>query len=324
MSDETKETGTARSRRSMLRLAVPAAAGVAALTAVGTTELLHAPVAHANNGDNLVLGQGNFESSVTQLTMQSATGGSCGLNVIDESDSGQNTSGVAAISFNNAGLYGLSGGGFISPDDTFDKSYTGVYGHVHHDNGSGSAGTGYGVKAHANRGAAPLLLISTSGGSANGAPSTSAANGAMNVDGNGSLYSRRFSAWYPMATVNLLSHPIRLIDTRGGAPITNGGHALTGGSTLVAQITGTSVGGLSVPAHATAIIANMTAVPSSNGDLTIWADGVAKPSSSNLNYSGGVNIANFVICGLSSAGKADIFSNAGTTHVILDIAGFII
>jgi hypothetical protein len=325
MSDETKETGAARSRRSMLRLAVPAAAGVAALTAVGATELLHAPAAKADNGDSLILGQANTESSVTQLSMTSGTGGSCGLNVIDESNSGQNTSAVAAISFNNAGLYGLSGGGFINPDDTFDKSYTGVYGHVHHDNGSGSAGTGYGVKAHANRGAAPLLLLSTSGSSANGAPTTSAANGAINVDSNGSLYSRRFSAWYPMATVNLLSHPIRVINTRGGgAPITNGGHPLTPGATLVAQITGTSVGGISVPAHATALIANMVAVPTSNGDLTIWADGVAKPTSSNLNYSGGVNIANFVICALSSAGKVDIYSNAGTTDVILDVTGFII
>ncbi len=128
-----------------------------------------------------------------------------------------------------------------------------------------------------------------------------------------------------MATVNLLSHPIRVINTRGGgAPITNGVHPLGPGATLVAQITGTVVGGLSVPAHATAIIANMVAVPTSNGDLTIWADGVAKPTSSNLNYSGGVNIANFVICALSSAGKVDIYSNAGTTDVILDITGFII
>jgi hypothetical protein len=308
----------------MLRLAVPAAAGVAALAATGASELLHTPAAHAANGDNLILGQANFESSVTQLSMTSATGGSCGLNVIDESNSSQNTSAVAAVSFNNAGLYGLSGGGVLNPDDTYDKSYTGVYGHVHHDNGSGSAGTGYGVKAHANRGAVPLLLISTSGGSANGAPTTSAANGAINVDSNGSLYSRRFSAWHPMATVNLLPHAIRVINTRGGAPITNGGSPLTAGATLVAQITGTSVGGLSVPAHATAIIANMTAVPSSNGDLTIWADGVSRPASSNLNYTGGVNVANFVICALSSAGKVDIYSNVGTTHVILDIAGFII
>lgn len=309
----------------MLRLAVPAAAGVAALTAVGATELLHAPAAHADNGDSLVLGSiTNTEANVTQLTMSSATGGTGVFYTVDESNAGQNTFSLLGVSFNNGGVYGLSGGGVATRDSTFDKSFTGVYGHVNHASGSGDAGKGYGVKAHANRGAAPLLLISTSGSSANGAPTTSAANGAINVDGNGSLYSRRFSAWRPMATVNLLSHPIRLIDTRGGAPITNGGHALSGGSTMVAQITGTSVGGLSVPAHATAIIANMTAVPSANGDLTIWADGVAKPASSNLNYSGGVNVANFVICALSSAGKADIHANVGTTHVILDVAGFII
>lgn len=309
----------------MLRLAVPAAAGVAALTAVGASELLHAPAAHADNGDNLVLGSiTNTEANVTQLTMSSATGGTGVFYVVDESNAGQGTFGVLGVSFNNGGVYGLSGGGVALRDSSFDKSFTGVYGHVNHASGSGDAGKGYGVKAHANRGAAPLLLISTSGSSANGAPTTTADNGAINVDSNGSLYSRRFSAWRPMATVNLLPHAIRVVSTRGGAPITNGGNPVAGGSTLVAQITGTSVGGLSVPAHATAIIANMTAVPSADGDLTIWADGVARPASSNLNYSAGTNIANFVICGLSSAGKVDIYAHNGTTHVILDVAGFII
>lgn len=307
----------------MLRLAVPAAAGVAALAATGAVEVLHAPAAHAANGDSLVLGSiTNTATSLTGLSMTSTTGGSGVLELIDESDAGQNTSAVFADSYNNAGLYGLSGGAFLDQDDSFDKSYTGVYGHV--TNSSGNAGRGYGVKAHANRGAAPLLLISTSGSIANGAPTASAANGAMDVDSNGSLYSRRFGGWHPLATVNLLSHPIRIIDTRGGAPITNGNQALNGGATLIAQITGTVVGSLSVPAHATAIIANMTALPFANGDLTIWADGLARPSSSNLNYTVGANIANFVICALSSAGKVDIYAHNGKTHVILDITGYII
>ena len=319
---EDKTESKKTSRRSMLRLAVPAAAGVAALAATGASEMLHAPAAHAANTDPIIIGSASNSGTAMTVLSQTANGPLAGLEVVDESDGSANSSAIAGFSFNRAGLYGVGGGGFLDLDDSYDKSYTGVYGHVH--NSSGNAGRGYGVKAHANRGAAPLLLISTSGGSANGAPTTSAANGAMNVDSNGSLYSRRFSGWYPMATVNLFSKPIRVINTRGGAPITNGGSPLAGNGTLTAQITGTSVGGVSVPAHATAIIANMTAVPSADGDLTIWADGLTRPASSNLNYTAGVNIANFVICGLSSAGKVDIFAHNGQTHVILDIAGFII
>lgn len=322
MSDDKTESKKT-SRRSMLRLAVPAAAGVAALAATGASEMLHAPAAHAANGDPITIGSiSNAGTAMTTLSQTTTTGVLATLELVDESNAGVGSSGLASFSFNNNGVYGVGGGGALDVDTGHDKSYTGVYGLVH--NSSGNAGRGYGVKAHANRGAAPLLLISTSGSGANGAPTTSAANGAMNVDSNGSLYSRRFDAWRPLATVNLFSKPIRVINTRGGAPITNGGAPLAGNGTLTAQITGTSVGGVSVPAHATAIIANMTAVPSADGDLTIWADGLTRPASSNLNYTAGVNIANFVICGLSSAGKVDIFAHNGQTHVILDIAGFII
>ena len=318
---EDKTESKKTSRRSMLRLAVPAAAGVAALAATGASEMLHAPAAHAANGDPISIGSlSNTGTATTALSQTSTTGVLATLEVVDESNAGVGSSGLAGFSFNNNGVYGVGGGGFLNVDATVDKSYTGVYGLVQNT----STVRGYGVKAHANRGLAPLLLISSTGSSANGAPTTSAANGAMNVDSNGSLYSRRFGAWHPMATVNLFSKPIRVIDTRGGAPITNGSSPLAGNATLTAQITGTSVGGVSVPAHATAIIANMTSLPFANGDLTIWANGLTRPASSNLNYSAGTNIANFVICGLSSAGKVDIFAHNGQTHVILDIAGYII
>ncbi|HEX9056033.1 MAG TPA: hypothetical protein VF818_00740 [Ktedonobacterales bacterium] len=110
----------------------------------------------------------------------------------------------------------------------------------------------------------------------------------------------------------------------GGAPITNGGVPLAGGSTLVVQVTGTAVGGVSVPAGAKAVIANLTALPFTRGDLTIWADGLPRPNASNLNYTPGINIANFVMSALSASGKADIYAHVGTTNVILDVAGFIV
>ncbi len=51
---------------------------------------------------------------------------------------------------------------------------------------------------------------------------------------------------------------------------------------------------MSVQAGALAIIGNLTALPFSNGDLTIDASGQPKPNVSNLNYSTGLNVANSV------------------------------
>ena len=132
-------------------------------------------------------------------------------------------------------------------------------------------------------------------------------------------------------SINLLSTPIRLLDTRPGtaAPINNGFARVTGNTTLTIQITGTAVitpdGSLSVPAGAKGVIGNITIIrPDGEGYAQVWPSG-APPTTSTINY-GPINaspaIANSFTCGLTTDGKVNILTYV-TAHVLFDVAGFV-
>lgn len=126
-------------------------------------------------------------------------------------------------------------------------------------------------------------------------------------------------------SVNFLQNPIRLLDTRpsGTAPASNGHNPLTANVDLQVDIAGISVGLVSVPTGATGIIGNLTAVPlTQNGFMTLWAENVPQPGTSNLNFRAGVNIANSFVCALSPAGKVRVRSSV-STNVLLDVVGFL-
>jgi len=108
--------------------------------------------------------------------------------------------------------------------------------------------------------------------------------------------------------------PFRLLDTRTGSPI-------AAKASLNVQVTG--VGTTPVPAGASAVVANVTAVsPTSNGFLTVFPEGATQPLVSNLNFTKGKTVANLVTVGLSSAGGITIFNSAGTTNVVVDVEGY--
>jgi hypothetical protein len=329
------------SRRAMLRLAVPAAAGVAALAATelrpGTAHA--APARPLPNGNPIVIGsQSNSGTSLTELAM-TTTGGLGAFEGLDESSASSNSFGVAGVSLSNGGIYGLGGSGLVGPDDTIDKSYTGVYGHVHNNSGSGTVGTGYGVKAHANRGAAPLLLLSTTGTSANGAPSTNAADGAVNVDNNGSLYSRRFGAWYPLKSLTFLPKPIRLLDTRVGAAVGNDRPGAPIGylGTLNVPAAGVTYSGQTIPSGASAIFGVLTAalapgVNCGDGSSAIcWATGATKPAAVAVVFNPqdlhGAYTSTFIMVETGTSGDVSIFNqpiNPVAVDYILDCVGYVI
>jgi hypothetical protein len=120
--------------------------------------------------------------------------------------------------------------------------------------------------------------------------------------------------------VNLLPNPIRLLDTRSGAP-------WAGGSTHALQVTGTTdLNGSTtkVPAGALGVIGNVTAVfPQGSGDLRLFPHGKPLPTTSNLNYNVNVTIANAATVGLDGSGQMDIFVDVSTTHVLFDASGFV-
>ena len=108
--------------------------------------------------------------------------------------------------------------------------------------------------------------------------------------------------------------PARLLDTRDGAsPV--GAEA-----TIAVPVAGR--GG--VPASgASAVAVNVTVTqPSVGGFLTVFPSGTARPLASSLNFVAGQTVPNLVMAKLGTDGKVNIYNNAGTAHVILDVVGW--
>ncbi len=124
-----------------------------------------------------------------------------------------------------------------------------------------------------------------------------------------------------VSTVGVGYHPLppsRLLDTRlgVGAPVAKVGPA----STLRLQVTGR--GG--VPATgASAVVLNVTVTePSADSWLTAWPSGLPRPQASNLNFAAGRTVPNLVVVKVGEGGQVDLHNNAGSTHVIADVAGW--
>ena len=78
-----------------------------------------------------------------------------------------------------------------------------------------------------------------------------------------------------------------------------------------------------VRADATAVFANTTVTePTADGYLTVYPNGTATPSTSNLNFAAGETIPNLVAVGVGSGGSVAITNFAGTAHVVVDVVGY--
>jgi len=111
--------------------------------------------------------------------------------------------------------------------------------------------------------------------------------------------------------------PTRIEDTRLGTGGLSG--PLGPGATAQVQVAGR--GG--VPEGATAVVMNVTVTqPSAPGFLTVYPSGSPLPSTSNLNFTPGQTVPNLVVVKLGPGGGVALFNSAGSTHVILDVAGY--
>ena len=119
--------------------------------------------------------------------------------------------------------------------------------------------------------------------------------------------------------------PYRVCDTRAGTgtPYSNGTKVGPGVNLLVG-VAGQPIAGYPVPAGATAILANLTVTEGTGPSyLTVYPGGaIPRPTASNINFVGGQTIANQVTVGVAADGSIKIYNNAGSVHVILDLAGF--
>jgi len=113
----------------------------------------------------------------------------------------------------------------------------------------------------------------------------------------------------------------RLADTRDGATTTDmlfAGQGLRGaGSTMELTVAGR--GG--IPADATAVALNVTAVgATAAGYVTVFPCGSPQPTASNLNFTAGAIVPNAVIAKIGTNGKVCLFVSA-STHLVVDVNG---
>lgn len=120
-------------------------------------------------------------------------------------------------------------------------------------------------------------------------------------------------------------NPARLLDTRVGATTIDGLFQGTGtvGPTSTTTLTIAGRGGVPTGTTAGAVALNVTAAaPDSVSYVTVWPTGATKPTASNLNLQPGTTTPNMVIVPLGTDGKINLYNDAGTTHLLVDVLGW--
>ena len=132
-----------------------------------------------------------------------------------------------------------------------------------------------------------------------------------------------------------LDAPCRLVDTRPASTIGAKNTPIAAGDaeTYEIQVTGDSgqcTGALAVPADATAVALNVTAIApvataTGRSFFTVFPGDATRPNTSNLNFlDGAPPVPNKVDVGLSATGTIKIYNNEGTAHAAVDIFGYYI
>ena len=131
------------------------------------------------------------------------------------------------------------------------------------------------------------------------------------------------------ASLQALPAPKRMADSRATTGDTDDEQqerfgALNAGTTRAIPIAGR----LGIPAEAdNAILAVIVVAPTGGGYLTIWPCGQPKPSTSSLNFTKGVTLANTVLTKLGDSGTNDgkvcVYTST-KTDIVIDTAGSIL
>jgi hypothetical protein len=119
-----------------------------------------------------------------------------------------------------------------------------------------------------------------------------------------------------------LAAPVRLLDTRPGAPACDApGAPLAAG---VARSEAARIACTGIPASAQAVVGNATVVNNTGaagGFVTLYPAGASRPNVSNLNYTTGQVVPNAFTVGLGSTGAFNVYAQTGV-HFIVDVTGY--
>ena len=130
-----------------------------------------------------------------------------------------------------------------------------------------------------------------------------------------------------------LDAPCRLVDTRPTSLVGPKNTPIAAGDAEAyeIQVTGANgqcIGGLAIPADATAVALNVTAIApvattTGRSYFTVYPADATRPNTSNLNFlNGSPPVPNKVDVGLSATGKIKIYNNEGTAHAAVDVFGY--
>lgn len=128
-----------------------------------------------------------------------------------------------------------------------------------------------------------------------------------------------------LSNYTALATPFRILDTRSETCIQCSGGALVAGDSRTVAITGYTDPKTheSVPAEATAVVVNVTAVAGTAASLlAVYPAGTGQPTASNLNFAEGVVIPNLVAVTLGEGGAITIYNADGTVNVLADVEGY--
>ena len=118
--------------------------------------------------------------------------------------------------------------------------------------------------------------------------------------------------------------PSRICDTRSGSGEPDAGSTLSPGGVLVVQVAG--AGGVPAMGSASppnAVVVNVTETGATAGSFfTVYPDGSARPTASDLNFVPGDTVANLVVVKLGADGAIDVYNLAGSANAIVDVVGW--
>ena len=79
-----------------------------------------------------------------------------------------------------------------------------------------------------------------------------------------------------------------------------------------------------VPVDATAVTMNVTVTGAkSQGYVTVFPSGSARPVVSNVNFVAGATVANGTTVKVGSGGRVTLYASAGCPDVLVDVSGYI-
>jgi hypothetical protein len=102
------------------------------------------------------------------------------------------------------------------------------------------------------------------------------------------------------------------------------GSASQGAAFEAGTVTPVTVGGgtTTVPATASAVVVNVTAIGNAPSYLTAYPAGATRPLAASLNFGPGQIISNRSVVGVGTGGQIDIYNYAGDANVDVDVDGY--